>query len=289
MTSVAPFIPSVPAVVSPPVRAVSPSQEEGEKARAERPVPEPSSDGLARTTAAAGQSDETNRNNPILNRGPFTFGLALGLAFDQSTSAGASPKLLSELSVEGAAGQLDAERDAGSSNDGPNELTEAEEKLVRELQQRDREVRAHEQAHAAAGGQYAGAPTYTYQRGPDGKQYAIGGAVSIDASPIEGDPEATIRKLETVIRAATAPGEPSSTDQRVASQARANLAQARIEAAQQPSEEEGGGGASNSLIVSPPEESEGGDGASDASRASSTAFGQAFASQVPAEIFSIAV
>lgn len=288
MTSVAPFIPSVPAVSSPPVRAVTPSTDEGDRARAERTEPRQSGQAPASQTSPSAQSAESNGNSPFVNRGPFTFGLALGLAFDQATSAEASPQLLSELSVEGAASQLDADQDAGGANDGPNELTEAEEKLVRQLQQRDREARAHEQAHAAAGGQYAGAPTYTYQRGPGGKQYAIGGAVSIDTSPIAGDPEATIRKLETVIRAATAPSEPSSIDQRVASQARADLAQARIEAAQQPSEEEEGG-TSNSLIVPPREQSQGEDSASGTPRAASTAFGQAFASQVPAEVFSIAV
>ena len=57
-------------------------------------------------------------------------------------------------------------------------------KLVRELQQSDAEVRRHEAAHAAAGGEFAGAPTFTYQTGPDGKRYAVGGEVSIDTSPV---------------------------------------------------------------------------------------------------------
>lgn len=89
---------------------------------------------------------------------------------------------------------------------------------IAELASRDREVRAHEQAHAAVGGAYAGAPTYTYSRGPDGKRYAIGGEVSIDSSPIPNDPEATLRKMELVQRAALAPAEPSAQDLRVAAQ-----------------------------------------------------------------------
>ncbi|WP_417687185.1 putative metalloprotease CJM1_0395 family protein [Roseibium sp.] len=107
-------------------------------------------------------------------------------------------------------------------------LNEAEEKQVRELQQRDREVRAHEQAHARVGGAYAGAPSYSFQQGPDGKRYAIGGEVSIDTSG-ERTPEATIRKMQIVIRAATAPAEPSSQDLKVAQQARAQLAEAQAQ------------------------------------------------------------
>lgn len=48
------------------------------------------------------------------------------------------------------------------------ELTAAEEKMVRQLQERDREVKNHEMAHLANAGQYArGGPTYSYQQGPD--------------------------------------------------------------------------------------------------------------------------
>lgn len=103
---------------------------------------------------------------------------------------------------------------------------------IAELASRDREVRAHEQAHAAVGGAYAGAPTYTFTRGPDGKRYAIGGEVSIDSSPIPNDPEATLRKMELVQRAALAPAEPSAQDRRVAAQAAAQATQARAELAQ---------------------------------------------------------
>lgn len=105
-------------------------------------------------------------------------------------------------------------------------LTEAEQKMVRDLKARDAEVRRHEQAHAAVGGQYAGSPTYTYQTGPDGQQYAIGGAVSIDVSPVEGDPDATINKMDVVKAAALAPAEPSSADRQVAALADVQRAQA---------------------------------------------------------------
>jgi len=108
---------------------------------------------------------------------------------------------------------------------------------IAELAGRDREVRAHEQAHAAVGGSYAGAPTYSFKRGPDGQRYAVGGEVSIDVSPIPNDPEATLRKMEIVQRAALAPAEPSAQDLRVAAQAQALAAQARAELAVQQREE----------------------------------------------------
>ncbi|WP_050772333.1 putative metalloprotease CJM1_0395 family protein [Sagittula stellata] len=105
-------------------------------------------------------------------------------------------------------------------------LSGPERKAVSELRARDREVRAHEQAHATVGGQFAGAPSYTYQTGPDGNRYAIGGEVPIDISPVEGDPEATIDKMDQVKAAALAPAEPSAADRQVAALADASRAQA---------------------------------------------------------------
>src|SRR5690606_14610226 len=87
---------------------------------------------------------------------------------------------------------------AGAEEPGTDGLTEEEQELVEELRARDAEMRRHEAAHAAAGGQYAGTPTFTYQTGPDGRQYAIGGAVSIDTAPVKGDPEATLRKAQQI-------------------------------------------------------------------------------------------
>src|SRR4051812_8023143 len=78
-------------------------------------------------------------------------------------------------------------------------LSEGERKQLKELKARDTEVRNHENAHQSAGGQFAGSPSYTYQAGPDGRRYAIGGEVSIDVSP-EKDPAATIAKMESVRR-----------------------------------------------------------------------------------------
>ena len=112
-------------------------------------------------------------------------------------------------------------------------LSEEELKLVDALQQRDREVRAHEQAHKSVGGSLAGAVSFSYQAGPNGKRYAVGGEVPIDASSVPGDPAATIVKMNTVKAAATAPVDPSAQDQSVAASASRVLAQARKELAAQ--------------------------------------------------------
>jgi len=104
-----------------------------------------------------------------------------------------------------------------------------EQEEIKQLAARDREVRQHEQAHAAAGGPYAGAPRYEYQRGPDGVSYAVGGEVSISTSPIKGDPEMTIQKAQVIQRAALAPAEPSTQDRKVAAEAVQMEMEARVE------------------------------------------------------------
>lgn len=112
---------------------------------------------------------------------------------------------------------------------GIQQLTPAEEKMVQELKTRDQEVKTHEMAHLANAGQYAkGGATYSYQQGPDGRRYAIGGEVPIDLSK-EKTPEQTIRKMEAIKRAAMAPAEPSSADRSVAAAATATETQARQE------------------------------------------------------------
>lgn len=106
--------------------------------------------------------------------------------------------------------------DADPSSDAAEEAVRRE---IDALQARDREVRAHEQAHLAAAGQYAsGGIQYTFERGPDGRMYAVGGQVSVDTSEIPGDPQATLLKAQTLRRAALAPAEPSGQDRAVAAQ-----------------------------------------------------------------------
>lgn len=108
------------------------------------------------------------------------------------------------------------------------ELSDEERQKVDELKARDTEVRAHEQAHAAVGGKYAGAPSYEYETGPDGKRYAVGGEVSIDVSE-EKEPQDTIDKMQVVRAAALAPAEPSAQDLKVAAEATQKEQNARAE------------------------------------------------------------
>jgi hypothetical protein len=131
---------------------------------------------------------------------------------------------------------LTAQEAAGEAADLDG-LTDVEEEQIAELSRADAEVRRHESAHAAVGGAFASAPSFTFERGPDGKLYAVAGEVSIDTGPVDGDPEATIQKLQIVRSAALAPADPSSQDRAVAAQAEAGIRQARAELQAQRAEE----------------------------------------------------
>ncbi|MEM9366261.1 MAG: putative metalloprotease CJM1_0395 family protein [Planctomycetota bacterium] len=132
---------------------------------------------------------------------------------------------------------LSTAKGASSPASTGEELSPEQQEQVEKLAARDREVRAHEQAHLAAAGPYAlGGPTYDFQKGPDGKNYAVGGEVQIDTSPVDGDPEATIRKAQVVRAAALAPAEPSAQDRRVAANASKMEQQAVAQLREQDSE-----------------------------------------------------
>ena len=124
-----------------------------------------------------------------------------------------------------------AEKDNQS---GPRqELPKEQQQQVKELAARDREVKAHEAAHKAAGGGLTGPASFSYTTGPDGKRYATGGEVSVDTSKVPGDPQATLIKANQIRAAALAPAEPSGQDRKVAAQASQMAADARAEMAQQ--------------------------------------------------------
>ena len=127
--------------------------------------------------------------------------------------------------------------DSAEKSNDPVALTEEEQVLLDQLRARDREVRAHEAAHAAVGGRYAGSASLDYTRGPDGRNYATGGEVSISTSPVAGDPQATIEKAQVIQAAALAPAEPSSQDRRGAAEAAQLELEARAELQAQQAEE----------------------------------------------------
>jgi hypothetical protein len=105
--------------------------------------------------------------------------------------------------------------------------------VIAKLQARDTVVRQHEQAHlAAAGGLAMSGASYTYQRGPDGVSYAIGGEVQIDTSP-GSTPEETMVRARAIAAAALAPADPSGADRAIAAQAQQMMQQALAQQAQQ--------------------------------------------------------
>lgn len=104
------------------------------------------------------------------------------------------------------------------SSNNQYELTQDQKMQVIELQRRDLEVRTHEAAHMSAGAGLTTGASYSYQRGPDDKMYAIGGEVGIDTSPGK-TPEETLKKAAQIKRAALAPAQPSSADLQVAATA----------------------------------------------------------------------
>lgn len=99
---------------------------------------------------------------------------------------------------------------AGSASAG-NNLDPAEQAVVNQLRARDSAVRQEEEAHAAAAGPYGSAPQYTYQIGPDGNAYAIGGHVDVSVS-MSGSAADRDRALATLQNAALAPNAPSGAD-----------------------------------------------------------------------------
>lgn len=121
----------------------------------------------------------------------------------------------------------------------PAGLSPAELAQVAKLRSRDRQVRAHEQAHlSASGGLAVSGATYSYQRGPDGQNYAIGGEVRIDTSSGR-TPEETLRRARLIQAAALAPADPSGADRAIAAYAMQMAQKAQLDMALAAREEAG--------------------------------------------------
>lgn len=135
---------------------------------------------------------------------------------DGTASAGAS------TSAEDGRGKTPAESKANDATLSDEELQE-----LQVLKKVDTKVRAHELAHLSVAGSYArGGVSFQYKRGPDGRNYAVGGEVPIDVSK-ESTPEATINKMQVVRAAALAPADPSPQDRKVAVAATAAMNEAQ--------------------------------------------------------------
>lgn len=143
-----------------------------------------------------------------------------------------------EVSISEEARRLFAEDAPGDEETaaGPRELSADEQREVEELKTRDREVRAHEQAHVAALGGEGGSAKLSYTTGPDGRQYATDGEVPISISEVAGNPQATIQRARKIAAAALAPAQPSGADVKAAAKARQLEARARRDLAEKTEE-----------------------------------------------------
>ncbi len=201
-----------------PIEAVS-------KTRLSREVPEqrpqanfaPENSGLANLVGPDGRPANTNTTKR--GSGGNDKDDAAGLAESETGETSANAQ---DDATQGEAEQVQRQQERQQQQDLD---------ILRQLSQRDSEVRAHEQAHSSVGGQYAGSAQYTYQRGPDGVNYAVGGEVPIDVGAVRGDPQATLEKMQIVQRAALAPADPSVQDRRIAALASQLASQARAEIA----------------------------------------------------------
>ncbi|QJR80846.1 hypothetical protein CA267_008655 [Alteromonas pelagimontana] len=133
-------------------------------------------------------------------------------------------------------GEKDNARDESAGKEDAQQKQQTAQE-VKALKERDAEVRTHEQAHAALGGQHAGSPQYEFENGPDGKRYAVGGEVAIDVSEAQ-TPAQTVQKMQQVRTAALAPAQPSAQDLQVASEAAQKTLEARQALAKENANEE---------------------------------------------------
>ena len=147
---------------------------------------------------------------------------------DPSRSAGVRP--LGRALPAGGLDQGKSAREARAGVQDSVHLSPEATALVAKLKARDLEVRAHEAAHLGAGGGVTkGGASFSYQHGPDGQSYAVGGEVQVDTSPVADNPQATVAKADAIRAAALAPADPSAQDLAVAAAAATMAASAASE------------------------------------------------------------
>lgn len=155
-----------------------------------------------------------------------------------------SPSFAAPTSRAGGAGGRPGEAQGevqGKPQGNAQGLSEADLRRVEQLKQRDREVRAHEMAHVAAGaGVVTSGASYSFETGPDGRRYAVGGEVGINVSPGR-TPEETLSRAEKIRSAALAPADPSGQDRQIAARAASMAAEARVELATRSRDEDAAG------------------------------------------------
>ncbi len=110
-----------------------------------------------------------------------------------------------------------------------NLQTNAEQERIRDLEERDKQVRQREEAHVRAAGLLAqGGPKYRYEIGPDGKRYAVEGHTEIKVK--EGrTPEERLKNARQAERAAQEGGASTPQSARVLAEARQEADKAKQE------------------------------------------------------------
>jgi len=96
------------------------------------------------------------------------------------------------------------------------------EEVLDKFKTQDRKMKIHESLHSTLLGTNV---SYKYQRGPDGRLYAVGGETTLDTS-IPKDPKEAMLKIEQIKKSATAAPELSHADLNIASGA--NIMKARL-------------------------------------------------------------
>lgn len=104
------------------------------------------------------------------------------------------------------------------------ELTPEELATIQGLQQAEKSVRVHEQAHKAVSVDVTSGIMYTHTTSPDNERYITGGEVSITAGTSSKEEE-ILQILENVRDAALAPADPSPQDLRIAASTNAQIQQ----------------------------------------------------------------
>lgn len=195
----------------------------------------PQAAGAEQGASQKGLGSETDKaRNPGQQPAPVTYERPQVQTELQSAFDNAFGQDLNNSEQE-SAGKQDAQNEQQAQQQAKQQSEEysaEEQEEIDALAKRDAEVRTHEQAHAAAGGQYAGSPQYQYTTGPNNRSYVTDGEVSIDVSKAP-TPEQTVSKMQQVRAAALAPAEPSSQDLKVAAEAAQKESEARVEIAQE--------------------------------------------------------
>jgi len=232
--NVSPQLPnlSIPTVVNPPTEILR--RENNQREIITQPAP------TGHSSAEKGvASDKERGRTPAQNNEKIDF-ISLEERAEQENKSIADQN--SEQSSQHSSSQNSDENVGENSQENKQTAQDSfesfeQEQKISELKRRDQEVRSHELAHAAVGGASTGAPSYLFEIGPDGKKYAVAGEVSVDLSRVEGNPQATIAKMQKVHAAALAPANPSVQDTRVAATAAQIILQAQSELLAMHSEE----------------------------------------------------